>query len=174
MTKEINTVFDIHQKIYDTRKLIEEKSNDYTRFMELNNRLNIDSENIKIKINEVNINIDALNNLLEYDSNDCSRFTTLSIKNEYMKSLELLNNQQLNLENNINYIENEIYKLNIQFSAYDSYIDNLYKMIPRINRWGNIINMSQRELDIELYHNQNRFEAQLYAIDFPPPKLKRN
>lgn len=173
MSKVMNTVTDIYQEIYNTKKIIEYKTNEYDELLETNKLLNINSENIKTKIYDINININSLNNLLDYYSDDNNNFTTLSIKNEYIKSLKLLNSELLEIQNNINNIENQIYKLNIQFNAYDTYINNLYKMIPRINRWGNINNMTQYELDIEAFRNNYNFELQLSIINDPPPKLVR-
>ena len=173
MSKVMNTVTDIYQEIYDTKKIIEYKTNEYDELLETNKLLNINSENIKTKIYDINININSLNNLLDYYSDDNNNFTTLSIKNEYIESLKLLNSELLEIQNNINNIENQIYKLNIQFNAYDTYINNLYKMIPRINRWGNINNMTQYELDIEAFRNNYNFELQLSLINDPPPKLVR-
>ncbi len=70
-------------------------------------------------------------------------------------------------------IENIVKKLESEIFAHIQYIQDLYKMIPRINRWGNIENMSESELDMEAYRNNYNFELQLSVINDPPPKLVR-
>ena len=67
-----------------------------------------------------------------------------------------------------------LHKLNIEFNAFEVYIDNLSKLIPRINRWGNIDNMTQFQLDCEACSNNIKFKTQISIMDFNPPKLERN
>ena len=84
-----------------------------------------------------------------------------------------MNDELISTKFYISNIEIEIYKLNIEFNAFDVYIDNLYKLIPRINRWSNINNLSDDELEDELYTNSEKFRMQLSIIDFPPLEFKR-
>jgi len=174
MADKFNTAFQIHHEIYNTRNQIEKKNNEYDEHMKKIETLNIESDMFKNNINEINTSINSLNNFLEYNCDNSNRFSTLSIKNEYILKLQELKDELSYVEYNISNIENELKKLYIEFKAYYTYIDNLYKMIPRINRWGNIKNMTPYELEIETYQNKTRFEIQLSILNFHPPQLERS
>ena len=76
-------------------------------------------------------------------------------------------------KNRIAYYENELKRKDIEFMAHITYIDNLYKMIPRINRWSNVLNMSEYEKNIETYRNNHNFQMQLSHINNPRPEKRQ-
>jgi predicted nucleic acid-binding Zn-ribbon protein len=98
----------------------------------------------------------------------------MSIRNSYIIEYNKLEEELNDMKDNIRSLENEIYKYTTEIRGFEIYIDNLYKMIPRINRWGNVENMSEYEKDIESYANNYMFNTQLSIINFPPPKFERN
>jgi len=173
MTNELNTAFKIHQEIYDTRILIQNKKTECSKLKEYINSFNNDCNYINKNINETNLSIKSLDNFLYYEASNPSYLTTLSIKKEYTDELQTLNEDMTHAKNRIVYYENELKRKDIEFMAHITYIDNLYKMIPRINRWSNILNMSEYEKDIEEYHNNNNFLMQLSHIDNPRRKRQR-
>ena len=122
---------------------------------------------------ETNLYIRSINNYLSYNPDDSNNITLLSSKKEYEDEVVYLNKQLIYIQNNIYNIENILKKLECEIFAHTQYIEDLYKMIPRINRWGNIQNMSEYELDIEAHRNNYNFELQLSIINDPPPKLVR-
>ena len=166
MANKFNTAFQIHEEIYNTRNLIKKKIYDYDELIEHKETLNNDRDILNTRINEINITISSLNNFLEYNSDNSNRFSTLSIKNKYIQDLKLLNDELSSAVNSISNIKNQLNKLDIELMAYNTYIDNLYKMIPRINRWSHIKNMTPSELDIETYQNNKIFEIQLSILNF--------
>lgn len=174
MANKFNTAFQIHEEIYNTRTQIEKKKDEYNKLIDNNENFNRNLDMVDNRIDEINISINSLNNFLTYNSDNSNCFATLLIKNEYCIKLETLNDEKLYYQHNIYKIENELTRFNIEFIAYDSYIDNLYKMIPRINRWSNIKNMTPHELYIETCRNNIQFEMQLSILKFPPPQLERN
>lgn len=165
MANKFNTAFQIHQEIYDTRKLIQNKKTECNEIKEYIDYFNNNRNDTYKNINETNMSIKALNNFIDYNTVNSCYFTTLSIKKHYTDSLEILNKEMTYIQNNIDYYENELKKIDIEFMAYDTYIDNLYKLIPRINRWSHIENMTSSEIDIEIYNNNKRFETQLYILN---------
>jgi len=173
MTNKLNTAFKIHQEIYDTRILIQNKKTECSKLKEYINSFNNDCNYINKHINETNLSIKSLDNFLYYEASNPSYLTTLSIKKEYTDELQTLNEDMTHAKNKIVYYENELKRKDIEFMAHITYIDNLYKMIPRINRWSNIQNMSEYEKDIETYHNDHNFIMQLSHINNPRPEKRQ-
>lgn len=174
MQNNLNTVFKINQEIYDIKEQIQKKKLEYNT---LQKYLNTHKETL-LEINnnhiaETNLCIRSINNCLSYNSDDSMNIKLLSSKKKYENKLQYLNEQVIYTQNNIDYIQDMLKNIETEIFAHIQYIQDLYKMIPRINRWGNIQNMSEYELDIEAYRNNYYFELQLSAINDPPPKLVR-
>ena len=160
MTNKLNTAFKIHQEIYDTRKIIQNKKTECTKLKEYISSFNNDCNYINKHINETNLSIKSLDNFLYYEAPNPIYLTTLNEEMTYAK-------------NRIAYYENELKRKDIEFMAHITYIDNLYKMIPRINRWSNVLNMSEYEKDIETYRNNHNFQMQLSHINNPRPEKRQ-
>ena len=122
---------------------------------------------------ETNLSIRSIDNYLSYNPDDSNNINLLSSKNDYENEVKYLNKQLIYTQSSVDNIENIVKKLESEIFAHIQYIEDLYKMIPRINRWGNIQNMSEYELDIEAHRNNYNFELQLSIINDPPPKLVR-
>lgn len=173
MQNDLNTSFKIHQEIYDIKQQIEKKESIYILEKEcLDNHKEI-LHKINNDLAETNLCIRSIDNYLSYNPDISNNINLLSSKNDYEKDVVYLNEQLIYTQNNVDYIENVVKKLESEILAHIQYIEDLHKMIPRINRWGNIENMSESELDIEAYRNNYYFELQLSGINDPPPKLVR-
>ena len=173
MQNDLNTAFKIHQEIYDNRQQIEKKESIYIlEKKNLNNHKKI-LHSIKDDLEQTNLCIRSIDNYLSYNPDDSNNINLLSSKNDYEEDVVYLNEQLKYTQNNVDNIENIVKKLESEIFAHTQYIEDLYKMIPRINRWGNIQNMSEYELDIEAHRNNYNFELQLSIINDPPPKLVR-
>lgn len=168
-----NTAFDVHQEIYNTKQQFKEKESEYTQFLELYKFYELEQEKVNKKLQDINVNINSLNNYLNYNSDTTYHSSANSIKDEYIKQFNEASEELSDIRYHFDTIEKEIEKLNIQFNAYEIYIENLEKMIPRINRWANINNKTQEELYWEAIGNYQRFQQQLSIINYPPPKLER-
>ena len=169
MTTQFNTAFDVHVDIYNTKKLYDKKKEEYNKLLELNQTYHNEEKNLQNNIDEIKIQIKSLDNLVSFGETT-NYIITQCMKNDYTHKYDILYDDLISTKFHIANIENEIYKLNIEFNAFNVYIDNLYKMIPRINRWSKINNQTQHELENELYSNSYIFKTQLSIIDFLPPQ----
>jgi len=173
MQNDLNTAFKIHKEIDDIKQQIEKKESIY-----ILEKKNLDNHKkilhfIKDNLEKTNLCIRSIDNYLSYNPDDSNNNNLLSSKNDYEEDAVYLNKQLKYTQNNVDNIENIVKKLESEIFAHIQYIQDLYKMIPRINRWGNIENMSESELDMEAYRNNYNFELQLSVINDPPPKLVR-
>lgn len=173
MQNDLNTAFKIHQEIDDIKQQIEKKESIYN----LKKECLANQKKILHKINndlaETNLCIRSIDNYLNYNPDNSNNINLLSSKNDYEKDVDYLNKQLIYTQNNVNNIEDIVKKLESEIFAHIQYIQDLHKMIYRINRWSNIENMSESELDIEAYRNNYYFELQLSVINDHPPKLVR-
>jgi DNA repair exonuclease SbcCD ATPase subunit len=168
MTQNFKSVFEVHTEINNAKKFYEYKKQEYTNLLELNNQYHVEEMNLQNKMNDYSTHIRSIESLLNYENpNDTE---AMSIRNSYIIEYNKLEEELNDMKDNIRSLENEIHK----YTGFEIYIDNLYKMIPRINRWGNVENMSEYEKDMESFANNYMFNTQLSIINFPPPKLERN
>lgn len=164
MQNNLNTAFKIHQEIYDLRKLIENKQKEYNTIKHYVNNYNSEIQGINNRIAEINLSIKSFDNYLSYNL-DNSMNILLSSKKNYNDELKTLNNELTYIQKNIDYYNNNLKNLEVEIFAHNQYIENLYKMIPRINRWANIENMSETELYSETLLNNYNFQMQLSMIN---------
>lgn len=174
MENNLNTAFKIHQEIYNIKKQIIKKKSNYSSVEKCIEKFKNDIDFLNNLIAEINISIRAIDNYLNFNSDTSYNTTLYSIRKDYNDKLQQSNDEIVYAKNNIHYFENDLTKIKIELFAYDEYIENLYKMITRINRWSNIKNANQYELDIEAFRNHQNFEMQLSLINDPPPKLERH
>jgi len=175
MQNNLNTAFKIYQEIHDIKQQIEKKKLEYNAQERLlyNHKRTLNEINDNNYISEINLCIRSIDNYISYNPDDSMNSNLLISKKNYEDELISLNKQLLYIQNNIVYSENMLKKIKSEIFAHIQYIEDLYKMIPRINRWGNIENMSEYELDIEAFRNNYYFELQLSFINDSPPKLVR-
>lgn len=172
MTQNFKSAFEVHTEINNAKKFYEYKKQEYTNLVELNNQYHVEEMNLQNKMNDYATHIRSIESLLNYENpNDTE---AMSIRNSYIIEYNKLEEELNDMKDNIRSLENEIYKYTTEIRGFEIYIDNLYKMIPRINRWGNVENMSEYEKDMESFANNYMFNTQLSIINFPPPKLERN
>jgi len=175
MTNQLHTAIQVNEEINNTNKLYEKKKITYYELLQLNDTYQIQENNLQINIDEIKIQINSLESLILFgENNSLNNMDSQSMKNDYISKYTILYDDLISTKFHISNIEIEIHKLNIEFNAFEVYIDNLSKLIPRINRWGNIDNMTQFQLDCEACSNNIKFKTQISIMDFNPPKLERN
>ena len=129
----LNTTEDIEKEIKKVNKLYEYKTYIYDEKIKGLNYYNNDNYNLTIRLEYIETELNALKNMKNFENtNNICILSLIKEKETYKNNIH----NQINSNNiNINSYETDIYKIQIEINSYEVYLDNLNKMITRVNRY---------------------------------------
>tara|TARA_B100001540_G_scaffold308214_1_gene322565 strand:+ start:12496 stop:12999 length:504 start_codon:yes stop_codon:yes gene_type:complete len=162
----LNTIEDINNEIIRITNTIHEKNIDYNfELQSLTNSNNTlmsyiaEYEKIKTKINSIQYSI---NTNSQGVINNMSMLSILKNLNTELKKYE---HTIENRKNFTNYIEHNVYQINLEIQSYNDYLNELDKMKYRLKRWENYDKLTEKEKIMEQYKNEFKFNQQILALN---------
>ncbi len=162
----LNTIEDINNEINRINNTIHEKNIDYNfELQSLTNSNNTlmsyisEYEKIKTKINSIQYSI---NTNSHGEINNMSMLSILKNLNSELKKYE---HTIENRKNFTNYIEHNVYQINLEIHSYNYYLNELDKMKYRLKRWENYDKLTEKEKIMEQYKNEFKFNQQILALN---------
>ena len=166
MTEEYFTKMkNIDNEITKTNRNIDEKSILYNVLLK---ELNYNDEiimNIDKKIEYIETEINGYNYALNYNYID-NYMNMLSILKEANNNLNILRKSRIDQNNIVKMYENQTYNSHLQIQILTCYLEDLNKMMIRIERWGGVEKLTDFEKETEACRNNMLFEMQLNSIKF--------
>ena len=151
----LNTTEEIEQEIEKVNKLYKYKAFIYNEKNKGLNYYNDDNYNLNIRLEYIETELNALKNMKNFENiNNVTILSLIKEKETYKNNIY----NQINPNNiSINSYETDLYKIQIEINSYEVYLDNLNKMITRVNRWNEKTGF---ELECENHKNDYLFNQQ--------------
>ena len=155
----LNTIEEIEKEIKKVNKLYEYKTYIYDEKIKSLNYYNNHNYYLTNSLDYIETELNALKNMKNFENTNNICILSL-IKEKETNKNNIYN--QINSNNiSINSYETDIYKIQIEINSYEVYLDNLNKMITRLNRWNEKTGF---ELECENHKNDYLFNQQLDYI----------
>jgi len=155
----LNTIEEIEKEIEKVNKLYEYKAWDYNEKNKILINYNNDNYNLTILLEYIETELNSLKNMKIFENNN--NITILSLIKEKETNKNNIYNKINSNNININIYETELYRIQTEINSYEVYLDNLNKMISRLNRWDVKTGI---ELECQNYKNNYLFNQQLDHI----------